>query len=367
MAENDRPTYTVIAGPNGAGKSTLVNGLHRAGYDTGPFVNPDVIAKSIHERAKTEPEDIILTGYGEWVSDDTGTREIRTVSGSIDGHKGHISGIEVSNNGGESTSYWDKQGPLYQTARLANQEASKIALRYERNDDSPVIPERGNIDIAAGREALRQTKENIASGTTFSRESTLSSREIIRSIENAKDAGFEVNVLFVAVQNRELASDRVADRVEKGGHDIPIEAQERRFERTLENASKAATLADKTYFFDNSTAQRHTLVAEAENGRLTRIQTPTPNWVKEATQGLPREQTQEQPGERAPITTADAAKQIAAAEKAVSAIEDPARKAVAHVQIDAMRKAAGLPQQQQQQAGNGPSIGTPSKGSEQER
>ena len=76
-------------------------------------------------------------------------------------------------------------------------------------------------------------------------------------------------------------------RVVSGGHDIPEEAQDRRFPRSFDNAPKVAHIADAAYFLDNSGMQ-HRLVAMAHAGTLTFLDPQPGNWVGRATAGLPK-------------------------------------------------------------------------------
>ena len=53
--------------------------------------------------------------------------------------------------------------------------------------------------VAAGRETLRRSRTWMASRRSFVRESTLSSREIVRSAQAARDAGYRVTLIFVGL------------------------------------------------------------------------------------------------------------------------------------------------------------------------
>ena len=66
----------------------------------------------------------------------------------------------------------------------------------------------------AGRETLRRTRALIASGRTFSRETTLSGNEILRTMRAARNAGFAVNLFFVGVDSVDISRARVRWRVE---------------------------------------------------------------------------------------------------------------------------------------------------------
>ena len=80
-------------------------------------------------------------------------------------------------------------------------------------------------DARAGRETLRRTRALIASGQTFSRETTLSGSEILRTMRAAENTGFTVNLFFVGVDSVDVSRGRVRRRVARGGHGIPEQVQ----------------------------------------------------------------------------------------------------------------------------------------------
>ena len=80
-------------------------------------------------------------------------------------------------------------------------------------------------DARAGRETLRRTRALIASGRTFSRETTLSGSEILRTMRAAKNAGFTVNLFFVGVDSVDVSKGRVRRRVERGGMASPSKSR----------------------------------------------------------------------------------------------------------------------------------------------
>ena len=50
----------------------------------------------------------------------------------------------------------------------------------------------------------------------------------------------------------EIAKERVAQRVKKGGHTIDEKIIERRFKKSLDNFKKVIPLCNKMFAFDNS-------------------------------------------------------------------------------------------------------------------
>ena len=113
--------------------------------------------------------------------------------------------------------------------------------------------------VAAGRETLRRSQAWMASRRSFVRESTLSSREIVRSAEAARDADYRVTLIFVGLNKLSVTKNRVRIRSRSGGHAIPVRDQERRFLRSFDNAPRVATVADEAYFLDNVSEQPRTV------------------------------------------------------------------------------------------------------------
>ncbi|MFB8378195.1 zeta toxin family protein [Paenibacillus taichungensis] len=141
------------------------------------------------------------------------------------------------------------------------------------------LPQR-QADFAAGREAVKQVRDSIKTGTDFSIETTLGGQNVLRQMEMAKSAGFNINLYYVGLDNVNLHIDRVAQRVAQGGHHIAEEDIRRRYTTSLENLPKAMRLADRTLIFDNSEVYK--VQAEVYRGQ-TRFQSEDMSpWVKTA-------------------------------------------------------------------------------------
>ena len=139
--------------------------------------------------------------------------------------------------------------------------------------------------VAAGRETLRRSRAWMASRRSFVRESTLSSREIVRSAQAARDAGYRVILVFVGLNAVTVTKNRVRIRSRSGGHAIPVRDQERRFLRSFDNAPRVAVIADEAYFLDNVSEQPRT-VAVVHHGSVLFRDTARAAWVERATAGL---------------------------------------------------------------------------------
>ena len=139
--------------------------------------------------------------------------------------------------------------------------------------------------VAAGRETLRRSRAWMASRRSFVRESTLSSREIVRSAQTARDAGYRVTLVFVGLNTVAATKNRVRIRSRSGGHAIPVRDQERRFLRSFDNAPRVAAIADEAYFLDNVSGQPRT-AAVVHRGIVLFRDTASAAWVERATAGL---------------------------------------------------------------------------------
>ena len=96
----------------------------------------------------------------------------------------------------------------------------------------------------------------------------------------AKQKGWQVNLIYVGVDNVQTSIKRVAQRVAQGGHNVPEEDIRRRYARSLANLPAALRQADRTTIFDNSTEAGHQPVLIIENGIVTEQARDLPEWLK---------------------------------------------------------------------------------------
>jgi len=116
---------------------------------------------------------------------------------------------------------------------------------------SPFNPEK--VSIKAGRIMLSRINELLDKDETFAFETTLSSKYFVRFIKEAKEKGYEVVLLFLMLNNVNLAIKRVKIRVKEGGHNIPIEVIKRRYKNGMKNFFNSyINSVDKWFLVDNS-------------------------------------------------------------------------------------------------------------------
>ncbi|MEO0040973.1 MAG: hypothetical protein RL329_421 [Bacteroidota bacterium] len=116
---------------------------------------------------------------------------------------------------------------------------------------SPFQPEK--VALQAGKIMLNRIDELIRQGTDFAFETTLSTKTYQQTVLKAQEKGYFVSLLFFWLNNVQLAKQRVAFRVQEGGHHIPDEVIERRYQRGLKNLFELyMPICDNVMLFDNS-------------------------------------------------------------------------------------------------------------------
>lgn len=85
------------------------------------------------------------------------------------------------------------------------------------------------------KEAVGLIKDCIKNCISLNQETTLSGRSIINNILNAKKLGFKIKSHYVGLEGSKLAIQRIADRINKGGHGIPKEDIEKCYNTSLAN------------------------------------------------------------------------------------------------------------------------------------
>lgn len=87
---------------------------------------------------------------------------------------------------------------------------------------------------------------------SFVFETVMSAEDKIQFIIKAKNAGFFIRLFFISTENPKINASRIADRVMKGGHDVPISKIISRYYKAIENCKTVSSIVDRLYVYDNS-------------------------------------------------------------------------------------------------------------------
>ncbi|MFZ1700521.1 MAG: zeta toxin family protein [Pyrinomonadaceae bacterium] len=98
---------------------------------------------------------------------------------------------------------------------------------------SAFAPEDASFE--AGRVMLGRLHDLASEGKDFAFETTLASRFYAGWLKELRERGYQVSLVFLWLENVDIAIQRVAARVGAGGHSIPEETIRRRYGRGIKN------------------------------------------------------------------------------------------------------------------------------------
>ena len=135
---------------------------------------------------------------------------------------------------------------------------------------SPFQPEK--VSFEAGRIMLNRINELLKENKSFAFETTLSTRSYKNKINEAKENGYTITLLFFWLQNIELAKERVRVRVSEGGHNIEPEIIQRRYFNGIKNLFEIyLPIVDGALIFDNSNGKHELLAQKTVDGLKNKI------------------------------------------------------------------------------------------------
>lgn len=124
-------------------------------------------------------------------------------------------------------------------------------------------------------------RASIAVHQTIGVETVLSTSKYRPLIEEAKDRGFEIRMLYVFLETLDLQLERIQIRVSEGGHDVPAEKVGARRARSFEQLALFCKHLDRLMVFDNSGGTPQ-LAAYKRFKKPLHIQRPLPADLKAA-------------------------------------------------------------------------------------
>ncbi|MCM3130708.1 zeta toxin family protein [Paenibacillus provencensis] len=144
-------------------------------------------------------------------------------------------------------------------------------IARELNPDDP-----RSADLSAGKEAVKRIRALNQSHKDFAIETTLSGTFVLKHMKAVKENGFDIVMYYIGLQDVQMHIDRVASRVEQGGHWIAEEDIRYRYGQSLQNLNPALTIADEVIIIDNTHEPK--IIAEIQQGKLRDCVSPVPAW-----------------------------------------------------------------------------------------
>ena len=174
----------------------------------------------------------------------------------------HLYIISGPNGAGKTTASYTVLPKILQCKEFVN--ADEIARGL-----SPFNPE--SVAIEAGRLMLKRISELLQKNESFSIETTLSTRSYFRLVEKSHQQGYDVTLLYFWLKSPQQAIERVAERVAKGGHDIPKDIIIRRYWGGLDNLFKIYMPIVDTWILVNYSETPRSIVATGGRDQETAI------------------------------------------------------------------------------------------------
>ena len=178
---------------------------------------------------------------------------------------GGVNGVGKSTFAGVLTNVTEGLGTLV--------DADKLAVRYK-----------GSLE--GGRQAVRLLDDCICRGEDLTWETTLSGSKTARTIAAAHENGYFVRLYYVALSSAGESLTRIANRVRKGGHNIPEDTVRRRFAKRFDDLARILPLVDEAVLFDNENGFVHVADYDHINGLLTETGAYCTKWLDELKERL---------------------------------------------------------------------------------
>ena len=176
------------------------------------------------------------------------------------------------NGAGKSTLYNSESlnNDIKNTIRINTDEIVREIGDWKNNSDQ----------LKAAKIAINLRNECFLYGKSFNEETTLTGKTILKTIDRAKELGYELQLFYVGVSSTEIAKERIKNRVEKGGHHIENDIVEKRYYESLKNLKEIILKFDKVYLYDNS--KKYKNIFSFSNNKILFKDNKSISWAKEA-------------------------------------------------------------------------------------
>ncbi|HXJ96863.1 MAG TPA: zeta toxin family protein [Terriglobia bacterium] len=142
------------------------------------------------------------------------------------------------------------------------------------------------IRAQASRECEQFITTHIADGRSFAVETTLRTRKALEQAEDAREHGFETEMIYVALDYIGDNIERIAIRADAGGHAASPGRIRAIHRASLGNLPAALRQFDRVWVYDNSApGGPRRLVMETCKGSVRFVADEPPRWLREAFRG----------------------------------------------------------------------------------
>jgi len=227
----------VFAGPNGSGKTTIIKSLKEK-IKFGIYLNADDIEVLLKEKNEIKLSDYDVecseTQFQKFIENHSLTKKLEDNNLILNlAFENNI----IKNKAGRNLSY----------------EASII------------------VDFI--RQLLFEKGEQLSFETVMSHDSKIS------VLQNAMEMGYKNYLYFVSTEDVAININRVMVRVKGGGHNVPTEKIESRYDRSLKLLKEAVKYTYRTFIYDNSGTEAKLILDIFKGNEVTVRTSEIPSWV----------------------------------------------------------------------------------------
>ena len=122
-----------------------------------------------------------------------------------------------------------------------------------------------------------QIKKYIAANQSFAFENNLHEAKTFQWLEEMQKAGYRIELFYIGVDNLQITTKRIQERVRRGEHHVPPNEVFARYENGMKLMRYYFSMPDKILMIDNTNIPYTCL--EAEKGKIVFQLANAPLWV----------------------------------------------------------------------------------------
>lgn len=136
--------------------------------------------------------------------------------------------------------------------------------------------------LESARFCEKWREQCLENGDSLIFETVMSAPDKLDFIRRAKKAGYFVRIFFISTADPTINAARIARRVMKGGHDVPISKIISRYIKSIANCVEISGEIDRLYVYDNSIDDcKAQILFRLRDGLLgKRYVNDVPDWAK---------------------------------------------------------------------------------------
>ncbi len=150
-------------------------------------------------------------------------------------------------------------------------------------DVDKIAAANGGNNVLAGRIGIQHMRECLRRGICFTQETTLSGHMTAQTAKKAREQGYFIRMYYIGLDSAQDSIERIANRVRRGGHNIPTEDVLRRYAARAASLAAVLPYCDEAVFFQNDNG--FVAVADYRNGEIS-CREAAPSWAHELAQAI---------------------------------------------------------------------------------